>query len=280
MEVIMAEDSIRAIIGDGLLTELMISTAVKQSNINPAVFYVYSKDENRRKQLREQYNVHTMDNLNELSKAEVVVLALYPDEAEQIVNQIKNKVADDALIISNVYGMSIAKLEKYFPKQAVIRITTTPFIVSGAGLCSYVVGSVHKTDGEVIAQMMLSNIGKIIKVKSEKEFELINEIFFAETISAYYTINGMIEGAISAGLSVDISREIASQIFDGAAKTLASPDSVIEHLVEKANKDKRQSEILKEGQKIIDKYKMWNFIKRSFDDNSQNSKLLRFHYHW
>ena len=268
------------IIGDGFFSELIISVAAKQSGVNPANFCIFSQDEKRSQELREQYNVQTFSNPKELLSARVIVLAFYPDEAEEILSQIKNYVADGTLILSMLYGLTISKLEKIFLNCAIIRIAITPFIISGSGICAYLVGSTNRADAESIAQIIMSGMDKVIKVSSEQEFDLISKIFFAETFSAYHTINAMIEGAVNAGLSLETSREIAAQIFRGAARTIAEPDAVIESLLSRGQEEKHMEFVQEIGRKLVDRYNMWGMVKETTSEPAEKQKLLRFHYHW
>lgn len=267
-----------AIIGDNFLTELLISTSYKHFQSNTANFYVYGKDEQHLNSIRENYGVHLVKDLNDLSKVNAVVLTLETKDATKILQEIKNFVQKDTLIVSFVYNFQISELTKYFPVQSIIRVVFTPIVISGSGIFSYFVGKVNSVDAESVAQLFFSNFGKIIKVNSEKELETIGEILVSETVASYLEINALIEGGMKAGLSQEVSREIATGIFSGIARTLTESDPVIDYLIAKASEEKNLEEKLNAAKKIIEEYEMWNFAKD--EKESAKKKLLKFHYHW
>ena len=266
-----------AIIGNNFLTELIVSASYKHFQSNTSNFYVYGEDEEDLKEIRENYGVHLVKNLAELSEIKFVVLALNYDQVK-ILQEIKNFVTEDALIVSWIYNFSIAELTKFFPTQSIIRGVFTPIVISGSGIFSYCVGKVNAKDSENFAEFFFSNLGKIIKVKSEKELETVGEIILSETVASYLEINAMIEGGIKAGLTRETSIEIATGIMSGTVRTLTEKDPVIEYLLTKANEEKNLQKIIDEAKKIISEYEMWNFAK----DEKETAKkdLLKFHYRW
>lgn len=275
----MDSNFVRAIVGDGLLTELIISTAFKQANVDPSIFHVFSEDSTRLEELRKQYGVRTFENLGELSNAQAVILALLPDEADHMIGLIKNIIPSDAMIMSALFDWRISKLEEHFPTQTIIRATFTPLVVSGYGIYAYVVGKKQSADAESFAQFVLSNLGTVLKVKSEEELEIVRDVLLAETTASYIIINSMIEGAMKAGLSLATARKITSQVVQGAARTFIEPDAVIEHLQASLKGTKFEEDIHREGVALIKKFDMWSFADVNGEaKSSQNRGLLKFHY--
>ena len=267
-----------AIIGNNFLTELIITASYKHSKSDTSNFYVYGEDEEHLKKISENYGVHLIKNLDELSEIKFVVLALNYDHATKILQRIKNFISKDTLVVSWIYNFSISEIIKFFPVQSIIRGVFTPIVISGSGIFSYCVGKVNAKDSESFAEFFFSNLGKIIKVKSEKELEIISKIILSETIASYLEINAMIESGIKAGLTRETSIEIATGIMSGTIRTLTVKDPVIEYLLTKANEEKNLQEMIDEAKKIISEYEMWNFAK----DNTESAKksLLKFHYNW
>ena len=269
---------IRAVIGDSFLAELIISTAATRGGVNPADFYIYSQNYQRRRELKENYNVNTFEDLKELSRAKIVVLALPADEATKLLARIKLFVAPDAIVTSLIHGLKLETLEKFFPNRTVTRVALTSFVINGDGVCTYVVGSVNSQEIGEIVNVMLSKIGKVFRAANEQEFELIQEMFLATTLTAYYSINNLIEGEIKAGVPLETARKITSQIFKGAAEVIAEPNALLEHLMDRANEEKDNLGIDDIAQKIIDKYGMWNFAKRTAKESPTVKK--RFYHQW
>ena len=272
---------IRAVIGDSFVAELIISTAATRGGVNPAEFYIYSQNYQRRKELVENYNVNTFEDLKELARAKVVVLAIpAAAEAAKTLARIKLFVAPDAVVTSLIHGLKLETLENYFPNRAVVRVALTSFVINGDGVCTYVTGSVNSQEIDTILNAILEKIGKVFRADNEQEFELIQEMFLATTLTVYNSINGIIEGEIKAGLPLETARKITSQIFKGAAEVIAEPNALLEHLMDRANEEKENLGIDGIAQKIIDKYGFWNFAKRTAKEFPVDKKPARFYHQW
>ena len=219
----------------------------------------------RHKEFKDRYGVNTFDNPNLFSKAKIVMLAIFPNEIQKIIPMIKDSLAEDALIVSAVYGLTISELENNFPGRPVVRVVTNPFVISGAGTCAYTTGSVKSTDVESIAQIVLSALGKIIKVDTEQELEILHDVVIAETMLSFYSIEAMIEGSIRAGLSLDKSREIVTQVIAGALKTITQPDDFTKHFTDNVEELENNVPLFQKGKEIIDKYNMWGLMKESYE---------------
>ena len=276
----MNERPMKAIIGDGFLAELIISVAATQTGENTSDFYIYSQNYQRRKELAENYNVHTFEELKDLTRAKVVILAVPLDEATKVLARIQFFVAPNAIVTSIVHGLKLETLEKFLPNRTIVRIALTSFVINGDGVCTYVVGSVGSNEIDSLANAMLSKIGKVFRADDEQEFELISEMFLATTMTAYYAINNIIDGEIKAGLPPEIARKITSQIFKGAAEVVAEPNALLEQLMDRANAEKENSGIEEAAKKVIDKYGMWNFAKKSAKEFSVEKKTSRFYRHF
>ena len=274
----MSDNFIRAMLGDGFLPELILSTLAKNTKENPAIFYVFGNDESRLNELRENYNVNVSGNFEELRRAKVILTAFYPHEAQQFLSEAKQFVQPDALIISSTYGINLAELTKYFPSNPIIRIMFTPVIIGGAGIIAYFVNDVNPTDTKNFAEFVFGAFGKTIKVNSEKELEDMGDILLSETLTAYNVINSMIESAMKLGLTEERARDITAEIFQGAIKSFIQPDELTEYLSTRAGEDKILSKVREEAIKIIDRLDMWNFAKSPESQKSDVKKILRFHY--
>ena len=173
----MDNDNKVAIIGDGFITELIVSASFKQLNINPYNFYIYSEDAPRLMELRGSYGVNVIKDLKNLSDIKSVLLALYPRQINKLLPEIKKFVAKDALVFSWIYGLNISELKKFFPTQPIIRGVFTPVVVSGHGVFSYYLGAVNSVEIKNFVESLLERLGKIIKVNSEDDIpELLEQL--------------------------------------------------------------------------------------------------------
>ena len=274
----MTENFTRGIIGDSFVTEIILTAVAKQIGEDTSDVYIYCKSDERRKYFREQYNVNAVVDADEfLSNVKILVLAFSADD--DFANELENfseKIPHDTLIISYVNGMKISALEKIFPNHAIIRAVMSPMIVSGAGIGAYVVGSVSSVDSESLAQFVMSQLGKVIKVSSEDEFEKVAKLIFGGTFYISTAINALTESGINNGLSVEKSQTIVAEVVRGILKTLTSSDDVIKYLIKQAEGEKEAFEV---GKKILEEYGIISTLSKAFD-SADVKEIFKFRYHY
>lgn len=275
----MFENIVHGIIGDSLITEIILTAAAKNIGGNPSDGFIYSHSEERCKYFREQYNARAVTNADEFfSKANILMLAFkLGDDFENELDDIAKKIPRDALIICYVRGMKIADIEKYFPKNPVVRVTMNPMIVAGAGVGAYAVGSVASADVESLAQFMMSKICKVIKVDSEDELEKVSDLILGGTVYTLMAINALIEGGTKKNLSLEKSQEIVTEVVKGTVETLMKSDDVIKYLL--AQGQQNGKEIIDESKKILEDYGVLATLSKSFDF-ADVKEIFKFRYHY
>ena len=114
----MASNFIKGIIGDGFLTEIILTAFMRQIGISPEDTYVLASTSGRCQDLLEQYNVHAVQNsMVFVPPAKMIVLALEANDATEIMRQISRKVSEDVLIISVIQDLKLSEIEKFFPDK-------------------------------------------------------------------------------------------------------------------------------------------------------------------
>lgn len=274
----MADDFVRGIIGDGFVTEILLTALGKQVGVNPSEMYVTCRSEKRCIQLREQYNARAVvDAMEFLPDVKILVLALQvDDDIDKMLGGLNKKIPADALIVSCTYGLKIKAVEKYFPAHPVIRFIMNPMIVTGAGVCAYAVGSVNSADSENIAQFLLHSIGETIKTSSEAELEIVGDLILASTIFSFMTANTFIELGAKKGIDVEKSREIVAQVIGGVKETLIHSDAVIDNLIQEG---KGQKKLFEHGKEILEKVGFIDAMKKKFASAEVN-EVVKFRYNY
>ena len=274
----MFSNSIRLIVGDEFITEIILTAAARQAGVNPAEIYVACRREKRCVQLREQYNVRAVLDTSEiLPKVKVLMLAFpFGKVTERELADIAKKIPGDAIIISCVYGLRIPAIEKIFQGHAVIRVMMNPMIVTGAGICVYALGGVKAEDSENIAQFLFKSMGKAIKFDSEAELESVGELIISSTIYSFLAVNALIEGGRKSGIDVEKTREVVSQVIAGTVETLINSDAVIDYLIQQGQEQKN---LLKRSKPILERYGVIDYMRKSLA-SADTDEISKFRYRY
>ncbi|HTD66709.1 MAG TPA: pyrroline-5-carboxylate reductase [Candidatus Limnocylindria bacterium] len=160
----------------------------------------------------------TDSNADVLRFANVLVLAVKPDQVSGVLNEIKPLCTEKHLLISIAAGITLTKLEAALPMSArVIRVMpNTPALV-GAGAAGYALGS-HATseDGE-ITQQLLSAVGVAFAVK-ESLLDAVTGLSGSGPAYVFQIIEALSDGGVAAGLPRDVATHLAAQTLLGSAK--------------------------------------------------------------
>ena len=260
----MADDVVKGIIGDGIITELILTAITKQTGKNPAELYVACKTQERCNQFRDQYNSNAViDAMEFLPEVKLLIIALPMGEnIEYELVKINKKIPKDTLIVSCTYALTIKMLEEYFPGHPVIR--------------TMMVGSVKSANSEIMAKLFLSQFGKTIKMSSDEELELAGNLIIGSTIYSLLAVNSLIEGANNSGLNVEKSTEIVSQVFAGVSKFINESDEVIENLRKNFSDNKKFVDRAKE---ILMEYDILKLMQNQLPKTDER-EIFKFHYRW
>lgn len=150
--------------------------------------------------------------------ANVLVLAVKPNQISTVLNEIKPFFTPKHLLVSIAAGVTLAKLEDALPlKSRVIRVMpNTPALV-GAGASGYALGShANAEDGE-IAQQLLKAVGVAYEVK-EALLDAVTGLSGSGPAYAFQIIEALSDGGVAAGLPRDAATRLAAQTMLGAAK--------------------------------------------------------------
>jgi pyrroline-5-carboxylate reductase len=157
-------------------------------------------------------------NLEVLKFANVLILAVKPDQVASVLAEIGPACTDKHLLISIAAGVTLAKLESALPLKArVIRVMpNTPALV-GAGAAGYALGShANGEDGE-LAQKLLGAVGIAFAVK-ESLLDAVTGLSGSGPAYVFQIIEALSDGGVAAGLPRDVATRLAAQTLFGAAK--------------------------------------------------------------
>src|SRR5579871_1096572 len=150
--------------------------------------------------------------------AEVLVLAVKPDQVAGALGEIHEHITEKHLLISIAAGVTIAKLEGALGKGArVIRVMpNTPALV-GASATGFALGkSATGADGE-LAKKLFGAVGVAFQVK-EALLDAVTGLSGSGPAYVYMFIEGLSDGGVASGLPRDVATKLAAQTVLGAAK--------------------------------------------------------------
>ena len=160
----------------------------------------------------------TAFNPDVLKFANVLLLAVKPDQVAGVLAEIRDHFTEKHLLISICAGVPLAKLEAGLGGGArVIRVMpNTPALV-GASASAFALGkSATLEDGE-LALKLFSSVGIAFRVK-ESLLDAVTGLSGSGPAYIYLVIEGLSDGGVAAGLPRDVATKLAAQTVLGGAK--------------------------------------------------------------
>jgi len=220
------QDKSVAILGAGSMGTAilagMIKAHIKPEHVKVTARRVESADALAKKFGVTAYATSYQPNANTLAVAgaQVVLLSVKPTYVVEVLDQIKEVIAKDALVISVAAGVTTATIEEHLPESvAVIRaMPNTPALIK-LGVTGISVGSRASQEQLAIATELFTGVGKTLVIP-EEQIDALSTISGSGPAYVFYFIEEFIRTAVAQGFSDDEAYLMVSQTFLGASELL------------------------------------------------------------
>ncbi len=160
----------------------------------------------------------TASNVEVAQFADVLILAVKPDQVPGVLADIRDHFTEQHLLISIAAGVPIAKMEVGLgPNPRVVRVMpNTPALV-GASASAYALGKSARPEDGQLAQKLFSSVGIAFQLR-EYLLDAVTGLSGSGPAYVYLFIEGLSDGGVAAGLPRDIATKLAAQTVLGGAK--------------------------------------------------------------
>ena len=204
-------------IGGGNMAEALIKgIAVKHAGD----IMVSEPREDRRAYLEKTYGIKTTpDNKEVVRNCNIIILAVKPQNMDDVTAQIADVISEDKIIVSIAAGITLSYLSSRLNTAKIIRVMpNTPALVQEGMSVMSMCECMHDKEIGLIKDIFMS-IGILISLP-EKYMDAVTALSGSGPAFIAYFIEAMIEGGIKTGLSKDNATELAVQTLLGTAKLL------------------------------------------------------------
>lgn len=159
------------------------------------------------------------DNRALVMDSDVLFIATKPNYVADVLEEIKDEITEEKLIVSIAAGVSTNKIQKIAGRCRVVRVMpNTPALVSEgmSGVCK---GEFAMEEDVEFVIKLLSGIGKCIQVE-ENQIDIVTAISGSGPAFFYKVIEDIARAGEKLGLDYDKSLLLATQTAAGAAKMI------------------------------------------------------------
>ncbi|MAB90332.1 MAG: pyrroline-5-carboxylate reductase [Planctomycetes bacterium] len=212
-----------AVLGFGNMGRALVRGVLKAGLTPPENVTVTARTPARLSAAATEFGVQTTSNNRAaVDSADVVVLAIKPQNLEAVADEIRGAVRPDQLVVSILAGKATDAIGALLkdgaddPPLPVIRVMPNIPVMVDAGCSPYARGP-HATDEHVkIVEALLGSVGETAEVP-EHLMDAVTGLSGSGPAYVYMMIEALTDGGVKMGLPRDVSIKLAAQTIYGAA---------------------------------------------------------------
>lgn len=197
---------------EALLRGILVSQLATPQDIS-----VGERLEMRRAFLEREYSLQAhSQNLDAIDGADITVLAVKPQDMDQVMSEINGSLGKDNAVISIAAGVKMATLVKGLNHPAVIRVMPNTPAQIGAGMCVWTASEEVKDTTIETTRKILQTTGEELYVSDEKLVDMATALSASGPAYVFQFIEALIDGGVYLGMPRDAARKLAIQTVLGS----------------------------------------------------------------
>ena len=175
--------------------------------------------EKRCRVLEELYGISTTtSNLKASERGDLVILAVKPQNLQEVLAELKGKLHEGQTVLSIVAGARMSSIVGGLDHPSVIRVMPNTPAQIGYGMSLWTC-SPH-VDGEVrqLTRAILSTMGEEIYVSDEKYLDMATALSASGPAYVFLFIESLVDAGVHLGLPRDMARTLVLQTVLGSAQ--------------------------------------------------------------
>jgi pyrroline-5-carboxylate reductase len=215
----MLKDKKIAVIGGGKMGGALIQGMISGGLVKPGAITVADTDAARLGELARDFKVAvTADNREAVRCADVILLAVKPQNMAEVLAGLAGTVPSPALVISIAAGIATAFIEEGLRQEIrVVRVMPNMPAFIGEGAAALSPGA-HATDADLaLARHIFDSVGITVEV-SEDLMDAVTGLSGSGPGYAFLIIEAFTDAGVRMGLDRETALRLISQSLLGAAK--------------------------------------------------------------
>jgi pyrroline-5-carboxylate reductase len=204
------------VIGAGKIGETLLSGLLR-SGWPAEKLIATSRRQERADELVARYGVRVVSNGVAATEADVLAIAVKPQDATALMVDLGPKVPDDKLVITLCAGLPTAFFTKWLPEGTpVVRVmTNTPALVDEA-MTAISAGAHATTEHLALAEEMFRPLGRTLRLP-ESQQDAVTALSGSGPAYFYLLVEAMTDAGILLGLPRQVAHDLIVQTAIGSA---------------------------------------------------------------
>jgi pyrroline-5-carboxylate reductase len=205
-----------AVIGAGKIGELVLSGLLRAGWPVDRLLATARRPE-RAAEIADRYGVAMVDNVTAVGSADVIAIAVKPQDAAALLDEIGAKVPPERLVISLCAGLPTSFFgARLAPGTPVVRVMTNTPAVVDAAMTAISAGPHATAEHLALAEEMFTPLGRTIRVP-ESQQDAVTALSGSGPAYFYYLVEAMTDAGILLGLPRQVAHDLIVQTAVGSA---------------------------------------------------------------
>ena len=208
-----------AVLGAGVMGETLVSGLLRSGWTADQIVATDRRVE-RQVELVARYGITMLENDQAVAEADTVILVVKPQDMADLLDEIRESLKPDTLVISLAAGVDTASIEERLPDGvAVVRVMPNTPAQVDEGMAAISAGSHSEQEHLDRVTEILSATGRVVTVP-ERYQDAVTAISGSGPAYLFFVVEAMIEAGVHLGLPRDIATQLVVQTMLGSAKLL------------------------------------------------------------
>ncbi|MBI9045437.1 MAG: pyrroline-5-carboxylate reductase [Anaerolineaceae bacterium] len=213
----MGKDFKISLIGSGVMGEAFLA-GLFRNQIALAEFVTASDIRPEKlNEIQSRYGVNTtQDNRLAVKEAEVIILAVKPQNIDSVCESMDGKIMKDALVISIVAGVKISQIRKSLSHDNIVRVMPNTPAQIGEGISVWTASKSVNTEQIERARVILGGLGEEIFVEDENYLDMATALSGSGPAYAFLFMEAMVDAGVHLGFPRHISEKLVTHTVKGS----------------------------------------------------------------
>ena len=205
-----------AFIGGGVMAQAIIA-GIKDAGLDASII-VGEPYEAQREKLTNNLSVEaTVSNKEAVAGADIVVLAVKPQQLDAVADELKSALKADQTVLSIMAGVKMHSIGLKLGHKKLIRVMPNTPAQIRKGISAWTAADdVDQATLDFVASM-LNAIGDELKFGDEKNIDIATSLSGSGPGYVFVFIEALTDAGVELGLPVHVARHLASQTVYGSA---------------------------------------------------------------
>lgn len=200
--------------------EAMLKALLAKGIVGPIDVAVGEVSGSRRGYLSEHYGVSVCeDNRQAISNAEVVVLAIKPQDLPAASTQMRD-LSSEQLVVSILAGTPLATLHRELNHACLVRAMPNMPAQIGQGVTAWIASTDTSETQRETARTVLGALGEEVYVPDEKYIDMATALSGSGPAYVFLFVESLIDAGVYVGLPRHLSQRLVIRTLFGSAQML------------------------------------------------------------